>query len=106
MCTCNRISIQEIEQVRESFSLLHLLKMFELAFLEHRERGIPGQCGLTSDDNIFLDKVKDGTVYRDNRYEVPLPFKDSHCYLSLPNNRELAVKRANWQKRTQSEVLQ
>jgi hypothetical protein len=69
--------------------------MFELDFSDMENP--PGKLGPSCEDVIFLKKTESSVQYIDGHYTLPLPFRDS--YITMPNNRSQAVKRANWQKK-------
>ena len=95
--TVNRITVREIESVKEIITPISLLKMFELDFSENASNNLPEELGLSQEDRRFLSKVTKGIRLTEGRYEMPLPFRQSE--VDLPNNRQQARKRALWQRK-------
>ena len=109
LVTCNRIIAKEIvcdtddkgrnfvlnEPTKELINATAIVKMFERDFTEHK--GMPAKS-LSKDDRKFLKIVKDG-IHRtdDGHYELPLPLRDEA--ISLPDNKEVAVRWLNQLKK-------
>ena len=109
LVTCNRIVAKEIvrdsddkrinfvlnEPTKEVINATAIVKMFEQDFTEHK--GTHAKS-LSKDDQKFLKIVKDG-IHRtdDGHYELPLPLRDEA--ISLPNNKEVALRRLNQLKK-------
>ena len=109
LATCNRITAKEIacdgddigidfvlsEPTKELIHPSAILRMFKLDFAEHK--GTPAKS-LSKDDRKFLKIAKDG-IHRteDGHYELRLPIRDEAT--SLPDNREVALRRLNQLKR-------
>ena len=75
-------------QTKEVFSPLQVRRMFELDF---NERDNDDEY-LSSEDMLFMNKVKDGIHHLKNyHYEIPLPFKTDK--VALRNNKEMALRR-------------
>ena len=107
--TCNRIVAKEIardtadkginfvlnEPTKELINVTAIVKMFEQDFAEHK--GTLAKS-LSMDDRKFLKIVKDG-IHRtdDGHYELPLPLRDDA--ISLPDNKEVALRRLNQLKK-------
>ena len=94
--TVNRITVREIESVKEIITPKSLLKMFELDFSENASNNLPEELGHSQEDRRFLTKVTKDIRLTEGHYEIRLPFRQSE--VDLPNNRQQAVKRALWQK--------
>ena len=94
--TCNHITVQDVETFKETFSPTSVLKMFEMDFSELYTDKVPGDRGLSREDMLFVSKAKEKIVHINGHYELPLPFRDSE---PMPNNKEMAMKRAMWQKK-------
>ena len=58
--TGNRITIREIESVKEIITRKSLLKMFQLAFSENASNNPPEELGHSQEDRRFLTKVSKG----------------------------------------------
>ena len=96
--TANRITVREVENIKEMITPKSVLKMFELDFSEHAYNNLPEATGYSQDDKRFLSTVENGIRLTDEgHYEIPLPFRQPE--VNLPSNREQAVKRALWQKK-------
>ena len=109
LVTCNRIVAKEIarddddkgidfvlsEPTKELINATAIVKMFEQDFTEHK--GTPTKS-LSKDDRKFLKIVKDG-IHRtdDGHYELPLPLRNEA--ISLPDNKEVALRRLNQLKK-------
>lgn len=89
--TSNRIAVQEVEVFKEM-----LTNMFETDFISDKRKR-PDERGLSLEDEIFMAKIERETIFQDGNYTIPLPFRQTN--LRMPNNREQATKRANWQRR-------
>ena len=92
----NKVTVREIESVKEIITPKSLLKMFELDFSENASNNLPEELGHSQEDRRFLRKVTKDIRLTEGHYEIPLPFRQSE--VDLPNNRQQAVKRALWQK--------
>ena len=92
--TANRITVREIETVKEIVTPKTLLKMLELDFNDHTPSKFPDERGYSQEDQMFLDKAEHGIQKVEGHYEIPLPFR--HPDVNMSNNREQAVKRATW----------
>ena len=66
-------------------------------FNDHMVSKVPDERGLSQDDIKFLNMVEKETRVVNGHYQIPLPFR--HDDVILPNNKEQAAKRANWQKK-------
>ena len=95
--TANRITVREVENIKEIITPKSLMNMFELDFSEHAYNNLPEAMGYSQEDKRFLTTVTNGVQLKLGRYEIPLPFR--HSEVNLPNNREQAVKRALWQRK-------
>jgi len=76
--TANRITVTEVESVKEVITPKSLLNLFEL-----EKKNMP--------------LVSDGIYYSESHYEILLPFR--HQNINLPNNCEQAFKRLLWQRK-------
>ena len=95
VCNTNTITVKELESIKEVMTPKSVLEMFELDFNDH-----VASCdtlSLSKEDKKFLEIASQGIRLTDGHYELPLPFRDPE--VMLPNNREQAVKRANWQRK-------
>ena len=95
--TANRITVREIENVKEIITPESLLHLFELDFNERASNNFPEDLSYSQEDRRFLAKVSDGIKHTGGHYEIPLPFRQSE--VKLPNNRQQALKRALWQRK-------
>ena len=66
-------------------------------FNDHTVSKVPDERGLSQEDRKFLTMVERETEVVDGHHQVPLPFRCDD--VTVPNNREQAIKRANWQKK-------
>ena len=57
----------------------------------------PDERGPSQEDRKFLNVVEKETKVVHGHYQVPLPFRYNDVI--MPNNKEQAIKRANWQKK-------
>ena len=92
--TVNLILIREVEKVKEILTLNALLDILQMDFNDH---GPPNGKACSQEDVLFMKKVEQNTHLRNGHYEIPLPFKQES--INLPNNRQQAIQRANWQKK-------
>ena len=95
--TAHRITVREIESVKEIITPKSLLKLFELDFGEKASSNLPEDLSYSQEDRRFLSLVSNAIHYTDGHYEIPLPFRQQT--VELPNNREQANKRALWQRK-------
>ena len=94
--TANRITVREIETVKEIVTPKTLRKMLELDFNDHTPSKFPDERWYSQEDQKFLDKAEHGIQKIEGHHEILLPFR--HPDVKMPNNREQAVKiAANWQ---------
>ena len=101
--TAHRITIREVESVKEILTPKSVLNLFELDFSERASSNLPEDVGYSQEDRKFLSLVSNGIRQTEGHYEIPLPFRQQN--VKLPNNREQALKRLLWQKKkmTQNE---
>ena len=94
----NRITIREIESVKEIVTPQLLLDALALDFNEHNTGGIgvDGK-GFSQEDKLFMKKVEKGTRLSDGHYEIPLPFRNENVV--MPNNKSQVIKRADLQRK-------
>ena len=93
--TCNKVVVKETHEhfafttkVKEVINSQTILKVLESDFAECSAKTKP----YSAEDRGFLNILENGIVKTpDGHYEMPLPLKSDK--LSLPFNRELAVKR-------------
>lgn len=95
--TANRITVREVETQREIMAPKTLLRMFEMDFNDHTVSKVPDERGLSQEDRKFLNMAKRETKVVNGHYQIPLPFRRNDVI--MPNNKEQATKRANWQKK-------
>ena len=93
----NRITVREVETPKEFIAPKSLLKMLQLDFNDHTVSKVPDERGLSQEDRKFLSMVERETKVVDGHYQVPLPFRCDD--VTMRNNKEQAIKRANWQKK-------
>ena len=93
----NRITVREVETQKEIIAPTSLLRMLQMDFNDHTVSKAPDERGLSLKDRKFLSMVERETKVVDGHYQVPLPFRCNDVI--VPNNKEQAIKRANWQKR-------
>ncbi|XP_068749086.1 uncharacterized protein [Montipora capricornis] len=93
----NKITVREIENLKEIITPESLLQLFELDFNERASSNFPKDLSYSQEDRKFLAKVSDGIKHTGGHYEIPLPFRKSE--VKLPNNRQQALKRALWQRK-------
>ena len=93
--TCHRITVREVESIKEVVSPQAIQQMFELDFNDHKYG--PDEYGYSQEDKKFIREVKQGIRHQDGYYVIPLPFREPQ--LTMPNNRDQALKRANWQRK-------
>lgn len=94
---CNRVAASEIHsrfafstKAKEIINPENVLRVLETDFVETSTKNKP----YSVEDERFLRILEDGVKKRpDGHYEMPLPLKSDN--VSLPNNRQLAVKRWN-----------
>ena len=92
--TVNRITIREVKCVKEILTPNSLLNMLEMNFNEHASLN---EKAYSQEDLLFVEKAERDIRLVDGHYELPLPFR-KECP-NLPNNRQQALQRANWQKK-------
>ena len=95
--TVNRITVREVQNVKEIITPKSLLQLFELDFSEKASSNLPEDLGHSHEDRRFLLKVSKDISHAEGHYEIPLPFRQSEA--RLPNNRQQAFKRALWQRK-------
>ena len=95
--TCNRITVLDVESVKELPSSSSIMKSFEFDFSEQDKGSVPGQTSHSQEDIKFLQKAEDGIRMINGHYELPLPFRSAD--ILVPNNKEQAIKRLSWQRR-------
>ena len=95
--TVNRITVREVEFNKEIIAPKSLLSMFEMDFNDHTVSKVPDERGYSQEDRKFLDMAEKGVRNVNGHYEIPLPFRAQD--ITMPNNKEQAIKRANWQKK-------
>lgn len=93
--TCHRIKAREVESVKETVSPQAIQQMFELDFNDHRSG--PDECSYFQEDKRFMAMIEEGIQRHNGHYVIPLPFRKSQ--LTMPNNRDQALKRAMWQRK-------
>ena len=93
----NRITVREVETPKEIIAPTSLLRMLQMDFNDHTVSRAPDERGPSQEDRKFLTMVERETKVVDGHYQVPLPLR--HSDIIMPNNKEQAIKRANWQKK-------
>ena len=71
--------------------------MLQMDLNDHTVSKVPDERRLSQEDRKFLAMVERETKVTDGHYQVPLPFQCDH--VTVPNNKEQAIKRANWKKK-------
>ncbi|XP_028394495.1 uncharacterized protein LOC114518689 [Dendronephthya gigantea] len=92
--TVNRITIRQVERVKEILTPKSLLRTLEMDFNDHAE--LNGKA-YSQEDKSFLKRAEQDIQLIDGHYQLPLPFRNSDP--RLPNNRQQATQRAYWQKK-------
>ena len=89
-----RITVRELKPIKEVITPKSVLTMVDLDFNDRPTDS--DKHGYSQEDKKFLDIVN---IVRhvDGHYEMPLPFREPNVI--MPNNKEQAVKRAQWQRR-------
>ncbi|XP_068204676.1 uncharacterized protein [Palaemon carinicauda] len=95
--SCHHVFLQEVERVKECFLPAAVVHMFERDFSEKDVGRVPDEKGLSQEDQQFLKEVAKNIQFTNGHYQLPLPFRTNK--VNLVNNREQAVKRAQWQRR-------
>ena len=95
--TVNRITVREVQTVKEIITPKSLLQLFELDFSEKASSNHPEDFGHSHEYRRFLSKVSNDIIHAEGHYAIPLPFRQSEA--KLPNNRQQALKRALWQRK-------
>ena len=95
--TCNRIIMQEMEQVKEVPQPSAVMMRLEQDFSEHDHGSVPGELGYSKEDIKFLSIAKMCKKDETGHFEIPLPFRKED--IMMPNNRDNAVSRTKWQRR-------
>ena len=72
-----------------------ILQMFELDFNDRKSS--PNGYSYSQEDKKFISKIKENIYHRHGHYVIPLPFRER--LVTMPNNRDQALKRANWQRK-------
>ncbi|KAK3717109.1 hypothetical protein QZH41_016139, partial [Actinostola sp. cb2023] len=93
----HRIAVQELESIKEVITPQSVVTMFELDSVNDHS-STSDDSSLSQEDKEFLSIADQGTRRVDGHYnESPLPFRDPNVV--MPNNREQAEKRADWQRK-------
>ena len=58
--TANRITVREVENIKEIITPKSLMNMFELDFSEHAYNNLPEAMGYSQEDKRFLTTVTNG----------------------------------------------
>ncbi|XP_068240985.1 uncharacterized protein [Palaemon carinicauda] len=95
--SCHLVFLQEVERVKECFLPAAVVHMFERDFSEKDVGRVPDEKGLSQEDQQFLKEVAKNLQFTNGHYQLLLPFRTNK--VNLVNNREQAVKRAQWQRR-------
>ena len=93
----HRITMREVEVQGKIMAPKTLLQMFDMDFNDHAVSKVPDKRRLSQDDRKFLNMVAKETKVVNGHYQTPLPFR--HNDVIMPNNKEQAARRANWQKK-------
>lgn len=81
--------------MKETVSPQAIQQMFELDFSDHKSG--PDKCSYSQEDKRFMAVIEEGIQRHNGHYVIPLPFRKSQ--LTMPNNRDQALKRAMWQRK-------
>ena len=73
--TVNRITVREVQNVKEIITPKSLLQLFELDFSGKASSYLPEHLGHSHEDRRFLSKVSNDIMHAEGRYEIPLPFQ-------------------------------
>jgi len=92
--TCHRITVREVEPVKEVISPQAIQQMFEMDFNDYKYG--PDEYSYSQEDKRFIREVERGIQHHDGHYVIPLPFREPQ--MTMPNNRNQVLKRANWQR--------
>lgn len=76
--------------VKEMVSPQAIQQMFELDFDDHKS-------SYSQEDKKFMTGIEQSIQHHDGHYVIPLPFRESQ--MTMPNNRDQALKRATWQRK-------
>ena len=93
--SANQLSFIFHRKTKEVINPSAINQMFELNFLEHKNKS---KHGLSKEDRKFIQIAEKGIQHRDDgHYELPLPLKNET--IELPNNKTVALRRLNQLKR-------
>ena len=93
--SANQLSFILHGKTKEVMNPSAINQMFELDFLEHKNKS---KHGLSKEDRKFIQIAEKGIQHRDDgHYELPLPLKNET--IELPNNKTVALRRLNQLKR-------
>ena len=93
--SANQLSFILHGKTKEVINPSAINQMFELDFLEHKNKS---KHGLSKEDRKFIQIAEKGIQHRDDgHYELPLPLKNET--IQLPNNKTVALHRLNQLKR-------
>ena len=95
--SCHRVVLQEVDNIKESVQPAAIVRMFERDFSEKDVGQVPDEKGPSIEDQQFLKEAAEKIQFVDGHYQLPLPFRSNK--IDLVDNREQAVKRAQWQQR-------
>ena len=73
--TVNRITVREVQNVKEIITPKSLFQLFELDFSERASSNLPEDLSHSHEDRRFLSKASNDIMYVEGRYEIPLPFQ-------------------------------
>ena len=93
----NCANVRDVETVKEVVTPEAVLRMFEMDFNDHKVCNSPDELHFSQEDIKFLERVKQGIRQVDGHFEISLPVRKSSVV--MPNNRDQAVKRAEWQRK-------
>ena len=91
----HRITVQEMESVKEIVSPQAIQQMFQLDFNDQKIGA--NERGYSQEDKRFIGIVREGIQYHNGHYVIPLPFRKSNVVMQ--NNKDQAAKRAIWQRK-------
>ena len=94
----NRITIREIQSIKEIVTPKLLLDALEIDFNEYGTVSTDSSGkGYSREDELFMQKAEKGIRLSDGHYEIPLPFRNEN--IVMPNNKKQAIKRADLQRK-------
>jgi len=100
--SANLLSFRETERCKEILSPFSMMKSLEQDF-EDSER-FPGEKGWSQEDRCFMEMAEQDMKLHGGHLTIPLPFRHENPD-KMPQNRVMAVKRANYQRQKNVKML-